>query len=370
MANPVYFPILRAKAGEIDAIGRLAPVTRGFTRPLLDFPVQKSKDHRPLARYLTEKVHEIAASWGTSDEICLDFSRYEPDSTLHNEGHIADLAFKISRQLRLKAVPVTAPLSLRGPQYFEAMARVLTQDGRGIAVRVPNEDLVRKAAIERTLAETLNLLVVAPGDVDVYLDAESLPLGPPKLRDETSIANALRAAAEVVHDLGCRRAIFVASNLPDASVRHKRGEVLRASRAEFRVWRDLSKDLSYLAFGDYGIVHPRQTESEARVNPPSRVRLTTDDEYVLFKGSRREIRAVSRTAADSEAMTGHVPSWGANCVRECARGYGSPGAPKDWVARDTNMHIEGTVAAITRYLAIDELPILGDPWLQQSLTVE
>ena len=36
MPDPIYFPIARAKAGEIDAIGRLAPQTQGLVRPMLD----------------------------------------------------------------------------------------------------------------------------------------------------------------------------------------------------------------------------------------------------------------------------------------------------------------------------------------------
>ena len=82
MAGPIYFPILRAKAGEIDAIGHLAPRTQSLIRPMLDFPRQKKNDARPLAHYFGEKIQEIKKSWGTSNDIYLDFSRYEPDQKL------------------------------------------------------------------------------------------------------------------------------------------------------------------------------------------------------------------------------------------------------------------------------------------------
>src|SRR5262245_46567814 len=126
MAGPVYFPILRAKAGEIDAIGRLAPRTQSLVRPVLDFPKQKKKDSRPLADYLAEKVWEIKLAWGTSKAIYLDFLRYEPDTKVHDGRHIADFVFDLARQARLRTIPVAGPLSVRGPgvEYLDAVSRI------------------------------------------------------------------------------------------------------------------------------------------------------------------------------------------------------------------------------------------------------
>lgn len=109
--SPIYFPILRAKAGEIEAVARLSPTGRDLTRPMFDFPTQKMSDRLPLDEYLAEKIREIAKSWGTKDKFYLDFSRYEPDACLPDGRHVVDYVFDISRQRRLKAIPVVAPLS-------------------------------------------------------------------------------------------------------------------------------------------------------------------------------------------------------------------------------------------------------------------
>jgi hypothetical protein len=110
MTEPIYYVMARAKAGEIDAIGRLAPTTHSLVRPTFDFPRQKANDSRTLAHYLNEKVREITASWGTASEVCLDFSRYEPDTRLPDGRHIAEGVFDTARQLHLKAMPVLAPI--------------------------------------------------------------------------------------------------------------------------------------------------------------------------------------------------------------------------------------------------------------------
>lgn len=378
MAGPVYFPILRTKAGEIDAIGRLARRTRQLTRPMLDFPVQKAKDARPLDQYLSSKVQEIACSWGTGDTIYLDFSRYEPDAYLSDGRHVVEYVFDISKQMQLKAVPVMAPPSLRGPgtHYFDAVSRIAARDKRGIALRLPQEDFATKKVLERALQEALSLTSAAPADIDIYLDAESFAFLPTAERDDLVVfVGTLRAAAQAVQSLGYRRVIFAASSVPGTMTRHEKSKVLRVTRTEFQVWRDLVRDpaLSFLRFGDYGVVYPLQVESEVPVRPPSRIRVATEDEYLQYKGKPNEIRPLSKTAIGDGALRGQADSWGANAVRECAAGHGNGGNATTWVAHDTNMHIESTIAAIARYVKIDPMiaslaeTATGIPWLQESL---
>ncbi|MEO8459951.1 MAG: hypothetical protein ABI451_05425 [Dokdonella sp.] len=378
MTSPIYFPILRAKAGEIDAIGRLAPKTRILTCPLLDFPVQSSKDSRSLEHYFAEKIREIKISWGTGDEIYLDFSRYEPETRLPDGQHVVDYVFDLSRQSHLKSMPVVAPLSLRGPgtSYFDAVSRVAAREKRGVALRISSEDFIVTTTLRRVLGDTANLVSTAPGDIDVYLDAESLNRLPIELADEIALSKSVCAAAEMTLALGYRRVIFAASSMPDSMTHHEKGEILHLPRAEFRIWRQLASDpeSSSILFGDYGVIYPTQSESDAQGRPPSRIRITTVDEYVLYKDSPEAIRTLSRKAVDDGALNGLADSWGASAVRECAAGYGNKGNATTWVARDTNMHIENTVAAMIRHTATEAVVLpevarasTGIPWLQDSL---
>ena len=379
MATPIYFPIARAKAGEIEAFGRLSPRAHALVVPMLDFAVQRSNDRRPLAQYLAEKLQEIATSWGTAHELYLDFSRYDPNTRLPDGRHIASYVFEIARQLRLKAIPVAAPLNMRGPGtgYFEAVANIAGRDGRGVALRLPYETFANGNARRTELIEALAHLRVPPSEVDVYLDANSLALVSADERTEMELAHRVAAAAIYVQENGYRRVIFTASEVPDWLVPHKKGEVLKVARTEFRVWRRLAVEgsLKSLKFGDYGIVHPGQVETEARVIPPSRVRLSLDDEYVFFKAAREEIRSLSVSVVTDGRLHSAEASWGAAAIRECAAGYGDAGGPTQWIARDLNMHIESTVASIVRYAGLDEArsaEITADgraPWVQASLGI-
>lgn len=343
---------------------------------MLDFPELTPKNRASLEQFLAENIREIATSWGTVGEICLDFSRYGPDECVSDGRHVFEYVFDLASQVRLKCLPVTGPLSLRGPgtTYFEAVSRIAARDGRGMALRIPTEDFVTPALLKGVLGETLALVSVAPGNVDVYLDAGSLFGLHPESADEFSLVRSLRAAAEVTHALGYRRTIFVASSMPDTMVRQKKGQVMRVPRTEFRLWRRLvaDPDTSYLNFGDYGVIYPTESEADVPRAPPSRVRVTTDIEHVLYKGGPKEIRAISRRAVEDGVLNGAALSWGAQAIRDCATGRGGEGNASTWVARDTNVHIENTVAAVAREPAVKTRMPSGvataeTPWLQDPL---
>ncbi len=375
--EPIYFPILRAKTGEKDALGWFSPGGRLLTRPMLDFPELTPKNRALLEQFLAENIRDIATSWGTAGGICLDFSRYGPDECVSDGRHVIEYVFDLARQARLKCLPVTGPLSLRGPgtAYFEAVSRIAARDGRGMAFRIPTEDFVTPVLLKGVLDETLALVSVAPGNVDVYLDAGSLFGLHPESADEFSLMRSLQAAAELTHALGYRRTIFVASSMPDGMVvRHKKGQVLRVPRAEFRLWRRIvaDPDTPYLNFGDYGVIYPTQSEAEIRRAPPSRVRVTTENEHVLYKDGPKEIRAICRRAVEDGVLNGAATSWGAQAIRDCATGRGGEGNASTWVARDTNVHMENTVAIVAREAAVKVKMPSGvvtaeTAWLQNSL---
>lgn len=301
-------------------------------------------------------------------------SHAEPTTVLADGQHSADYVFNVARQRRLKAVPVAAPLAMRGPgtDYFEAIARVVSRDGRGAALRVPYEDFANSDSLELILKETVALLTLSPSQVDVYLDANSLALVPETDRDEAELVQTVRLAAKVIQMGGYRRVIFAASELPGSLVRQKKGEILKVARAELRVWRRIVADRSFrfLQFGDYGVIYPGQVESDLQVIPPSRVRLSLEHEYRLYKGSRDAIRSLSQSVVTDGQLHSAQNSWGANAIRECAAGYGDPGGPSQWVARDFNMHIENTVTTIARHWRPDMTMAAASrssPWLQESL---
>ena len=124
--NPYYQPILRAKQGEIEALGHLSPRAQARIRPLLDIPLQTDKDKRSLPQYLCEKVTKLRSAWGTKYPIQLDMSRYAPDIEIGGGQHPVERLFEYAKQCNLNAIPVTGPLIDRGPEpnYLNAVRKM------------------------------------------------------------------------------------------------------------------------------------------------------------------------------------------------------------------------------------------------------
>lgn len=67
-------------------------------------------------------------------------------------------------------------------------------------------------------------------------------------------------------------------------------------------------------------------------------------------------------------------AWGNLALYECGEGGGGEGGPTDWVARDTNLHLESTTRMVEAFL--DRHGCLKDlefakpeqfPWLQSRI---
>lgn len=363
MIEPLYFPILRAKAGEIDAIGRLRTSTQARTRPMLDFPLYVGDDSDSLSMQYGQRILDAAKAWGTSDPIYLDFSRLAPESRTASGMPLVDYVFEVARQSHLLSIPTIGPLSRRGPgtAYFDAVSRVITRDKRGLAVRMPFEHCANISRLKMAIDETIDLVSVSLDQVDLFLDFGPLALAAVEAPLRPALRAILADALRVVERVRFRHVVFAASNLPDSLAPQRKNEVTRVARIEFQVWRDLvgHRNVADIGFGDYGVVHPLQSDGKVPRAPPSRVRIATEDEYFLYKGDPDGIRVLARRAIDDGRLQGVPDSWGSTTLRECARDCGIAGNATNWIARDTNVHIENTIALAGRH--VSDRPSMASP---------
>ncbi|MEO1147713.1 MAG: hypothetical protein AAFY26_19190 [Cyanobacteria bacterium J06638_22] len=342
----IYAPILRGKEGEIRALGFLAPKTQNLIRPMLDIPAYEAAD---LPARLCHLVDQIGRTWGTAHSLLFDMSRYEPDASTDEGVHPIELLFEQARQRKLLAIPVTGPEDDRGPgdRYLTAVASIAKRQGRGLGLRVSFEDFQSLTVFRAILDDTLFKLEVEPSDVDLYLDAGSigkLALG------EASIASVVEAtgnASKVAAAMGFRTIVFSGTSIPDSVGPKFNSRPCRAPRQELEVWRTLHADLNIptIVLGDYGVMSPLQSDNGGS-RPPSRIRLSTAHEHVLFRGDSDEYLRLRSIVAKSQAMREQVDSWGRRCL--LGRGVSGPGNATDWVARDTNASLETTCEMLAK----------------------
>lgn len=372
----IYFPILLAKNGEIDALGQLSPGARYRTRPLFD--ITRPKPGKSLAAHVCGIVQGLAKSWGISSPLYLDLSRFEPDVRTEDGRSLVDHVFDCARQCGLKAIPVSGPLLTRGPgtEYIDAVRDIGRALASGVAIRIPFPMFRDAAQLAESIDECIRLLETRDEEVDLFLDYELLAVLPETEQSESALWSYWHSAINILGNRNFRNVVVCASNVPASIPKMVDNKPLRVPRVDMSAWRTLNNGLRRdVAFGDYGARYPNVSETVAKVIPPGPIHFSTDTESLFFKASRDLHRELNRLAAESREFLDLPDSWGKREVHDAGVGRSGVGGPKDWASRDTNMHIEGTVAyletqlRLTRRIADIPTTMLDlTPWGQTSIS--
>ena len=350
MKAALYFPILRAKRGEIDAVSHFSPHARTRIRPMFDVQKQKPMDDTPAEVHLSELSRELAQSWGTAMPLFIDFSLFGPEDRLLDERLPVDFFFECLHQLGMLGIPVTGPEFIRGPgsDYLDAVARIAQHDGRGAALRMPYAEMRDVADLRQAIDDTLGILRLPPTMVDVYIDFESLVIPERQFATRTGFITAAVEAIEVLKSDNFRNVIVCGSSVPESVGKEYDWNSLRVERTEFVGWQDFQERFHPLLikFGDYGVTFARERDADKPVKPPGRIRLSTEQSHVLWRAPRENYLQLCERVVASPDFDPNLDAWGMTILHQCARYGRGKGGPTQWVARDTNLHAELTLRSI------------------------
>jgi hypothetical protein len=380
MKSALYFPILRGKRGEITALGHLSPVARAWMRPTIDLPKPGLASKLSFEDFLSDIGAALARNWGNAYPVFVDFSQYGPDETTSNGIHPAEYFFDLARQHGVKGIPVAGPISIRGPglRYLDSVSRVARRDRRGIAIRVPFQEFARSDSLEAICAATLDAVAISSDSVDVILDLEAVARLTPEERTGIALQAVVTEAIRSLARWRFRTVVLCGSSLPEHVGKRHDWNPLRVSRTEVDVWSGLLGlgDLPIVRFGDYGVAFPFESDTTKPVRPPSRVRLSSPQEHLIYRAKPNEYRALcSAVLRDIDGAL--LPEcWGAQELSRCASGAPKVGGATEWVARDTNVHLEATAQLVAGEFRRRDLLSRIDlesprsiPWLQRALTI-
>lgn len=354
MNDALYFPIHRAKAGEISGVGHLSPRTRTRIRPAFEVQKLRDGDDTPPEEHLSGVAHQLLEAWGNRYPLFADFSQYGPEDRTGDGTHCAEYFFRCLRQQSMLGIPMTGPESVRGPGYgyIDAVAQIASEDGRGAALRLPFEEFSAYDKAEHAINDSLQALRLEPASVDLFLDFETLALLPADSRTAQGMVSVLVDVLRQYGDSGFRNIVICGSSVPERISKEYDGSSLRVERIEIDAWQLLVESYSkeLVKFGDYGVIYPLEQDVSGSVRPPARIRLSTEREHVFWRAPRKDYVALSEKAVRNRDIDPDLAAWGAGVLRLCARYGRGKGGPTEWVARDTNLHIEVTVRAIESFL--------------------
>lgn len=356
MKDAIYFPVLRGKLGEINAVAALRPATRAGIRPMFDIPTP-DEDGEATAS-LSMATSSLARTWGTTLPLYLDLSRHDPDALVESKSTVVHL-FDCARQAGLMAIPVSAPVRDRRGHtgaYLDGVASIARKDQRGVALRIDYDYFSDVDSIEALIDESMRAVGSVEEATDIILDSgplEKLPLGTPLSR---SLMLAYSTALLALDGRHFRNMVICASSIPRRVPEMQNGVPHRVPNNEFTVWSQLvgQKSNRTLKFSDYGARYAHQKDGGGGARPPARVQLVTAGHHHLYLDKPDRYRELCAAAAQNEEFS--LQPWGTRIVRDCALGSGSCGGGTEWVERDTLMHLETMAASARSRLA--ELGVL------------
>lgn len=299
-----YVPFLKAKLGELNAVGVLAPNVKSAIIPFFDFPRRKP-DYK--AESFASAARGIASGlkkhWGTDGEFYfddLDIGQKFAVEGLHQYAYV----LKALEDFDLKVIPVIA---LDRPAHNDAVARLKREGGIAsatVAFRAEQADFEDFDAKKDEIDYDLAAAVKEFETIDLILDCR-LCTGLAASETAQQIAEFTRKFATLYP---VRRVIVAGSSIP-ASI----GEVVKSDSTEIISRHELliigkARDLCELDIipGDYATVSPFYSDKEfdprilQKVTAPRLIYSFNHSHYVdrgvsLSTGGQRQYLGMTKT---------------------------------------------------------------------------
>ena len=183
-----------------------------------------------------------------------------------------------------------------------------------------------------------------------------------RLRSKTAIflQDALESAIDALAERTFRSIVFSASSIPRSLGKSADGQPVRILNAEYAVWSRLtgSRIGRHIRFGDNAARYAHQSDKAPKASPPARINLVTPSSHVLCVGDSTSYRDLAKKVIGEPEFEQQFGCWGKYAVRDAASGRDGVGNATEWVARDTQMHIE-TISAAAKTRLVEQGEVFG-----------
>ncbi len=331
-----YFPILKAKRGELAALAELSGDVRDQITPLLEVVPVSRKDgdtQDTLRTKLTTAIRklpiDIQKSWKNPRHFFLDTRHLPVDFRIADISPLFYL-WKECAARDLFAVPV-----LRGSaeeSEFVAVKSCVDAGSQGMALRISQQTLFG-SAVENMIARAVS--ICSASRIDLILDLGSFsgdhidPLS-------FAVSNKLRTLPRLEE---WRSVVIAGTAFPEVSTVRPDSRAT-FSRSEWALWKSVrsANVVRDLEFGDYAIQHPKLPDGMHL--PAPGIRYTAENEWVIFKGHKSVAsradeepqypRLSQQLIADSIYCKPEFSVADRDRSLDCANGNRAPGNPERW----------------------------------------
>lgn len=360
LANAMYMPQLKWKAGELKAIGTARSANDGRLLPLFVIPPSGAFDHsegRTLgtAEYIRSFGSKLAANW-SGGPVFVDGIHIDDEKHRNAVGqHALTELLERARLAHVMACPVTS--LTRSTEYQQAVRRFRHHNpGWPICVRISLSELDILANKDR-LTSFLNQFDAVASETVLLIDA-----GPIFIPDVDELATLVIEALSPLSGGPNFAKIFWGSTTFPEKHGLKAGQTGNWARTDWQVYKRLVERASELPitplFSDYALEYPAHYKP-VQASPVAHLRYSSEDSYIMVRGTTtkkpygyKAIFQVANALIAREDFKGAAFSSGNGYMANLVMPEAKTGNASLWRWASTDHHISLVVHSLSKLLGI------------------
>ena len=285
LADRTYVPSLKWRKGEYQALvdltvhvkERIVPL---ITIPNVEFDFEKWEQAKSVQDHVAPFAARYRAKWHTR-KAWLGVDNAIVGASMDSGMSVLEHVFTELRAFGARATPV---IQLRAGAKIMATAReIVAQDGRGAAVALRLQDVVRESTWPR-IRDITRGLGIDSAHVDLIVD-----MGAPNFCPYDVLVELLSSTLETLPRIDDYRNVVLLGTALPASLAHIGKGMGRVPRHDWKFYRRLLSQapptMRRPLFGDYAIVHPNFVAVDMRlIKPAGKLVYATNDEWLIYRG--------------------------------------------------------------------------------------
>ncbi len=329
-----YVPILKAKAGECWALTNLKPPSKGIVTPVIELtPHDKKKT--TFEADLKKKIVSLRKAWHRP--FFFDVQHIAPKHGFP-EPSVITAAFKQINGLTMGGIPVTK-LGY-SPKFQESIRTIVSQDGRGVMVRLGVGDLAIREKLATALINLCAFLGCPESKVDLLID---YGFKHPDEYEDLIVLQKLHFTK--IPKLNKWRTLTLASaSFPESINDLPHAEWVPLDRTEWKSWKRLTfaeETTRKPSYGDYAIRHPKPPGFGT---PKPNLRYTLESSYLCRRDEAKHaaMKDICRSLVKRSEYMGPPFSAGDAAISATAANphSGGTGGGQQWTQWCSNHHVE------------------------------
>jgi hypothetical protein len=354
-----YFPILRWKQAEMNALHRVRVNDKARMTPIIEITpasfspkngnkaAEDSSTTPPLVAadltpdpgsVLRRHAKEVLRFWGNSPFL-LELGHLEGAIPLIN-GRSHPLAYfaDIARSYRLNPVPVTT--LNRSVEYKSAVANCMRTGANGVCIRLSPSDLLDVSFV-RHLGDAQDELGTSPAVTDLLIDYGVFDPEAPEIA---------KLLSNLPHRKDWRSLIVARGAFPKDLQGFELG-ARRIPRSDWTTWvggMRGSGRLRWPSFSDYTIQFGQYVEPPENANPSASIRYTLAEQWLIMRGEGiknkggpggAQWNAHATLLVDGDDFYGSDFSNGDEYISTMSRNQKTHGNAMTWIRAGLNHHM-------------------------------